>query len=124
MKIAIPTKNKAVDDHFGHCEAYTIVSLDEKQIITATEILPAPQGCGCKSNIASVLQEKGVGLMLAGNMGTDALNVLSKHGIKVYRGCSGDITQLLETFLKGKIADSGEGCQHHNEPGAEHTCAH
>ena len=27
-KIALPTRNGAVDDHFGHCECYTIFTLD------------------------------------------------------------------------------------------------
>jgi predicted Fe-Mo cluster-binding NifX family protein len=113
MKIAVPTRANNVDDHFGHCEAYTVFNIDENKKIISSEILPSPQGCGCKSNIASVLQEIGVSVMLAGNMGNGALNVLQSHGIDVYRGCTGDVHQLTETFLQGKIGDSGEGCQSH-----------
>ena len=28
MKVAVPTKNNVVDDHFGHCEAYAIFTVD------------------------------------------------------------------------------------------------
>ena len=124
MKVAVPTRGNKVDDHFGHCEAYTVFSIDENQKIISSELLPSPQGCGCKSNIASVLKEKGVSVMLAGNMGGGALNVLQNHGIQVFRGCSGDVNQLIETFLKGNIEDSGEGCHHHEEHGEGHVCNH
>ena len=124
MKVAIPTRGNVVDDHFGHCEAYTVFSIDENKKIIGSEMLPSPQGCGCKSDIASVLQQKGVSVMLAGNMGGGALNVLNSHGIDVYRGCSGDVRQLTEAFLLGIVADSGEGCHHHKEHGEEHQCNH
>ena len=91
MKIAIPTRGTTVDDHFGHCEFYTLFTVNEAKEIVDEETLPSPQGCGCKSNIASVLKEKGVTVMLAGSMGDGALNVLSNQGIQVLRGCKGDV---------------------------------
>ena len=64
--IAIPTRDGMVDDHFGHCAYYTVVTLDEQNQVVKQERLDSPEGCGCKSNIASVLQEMGITLMLAG----------------------------------------------------------
>jgi len=124
MKVAVPTRGNNVDDHFGHCEAYTIFTVDANNKIEKTELLPSPQGCGCKSNIASVLKEMGITVMLAGNMGGGALNVLNRHGIEVYRGCSGDVRKLAESYLEGKISDSGLGCSHHEHEGEEHQCSH
>lgn len=113
IKIAIPTKDTdKVDDHFGHCEAYTVISIDQNRI-KDSEILPSPQGCGCKSNIASVLKDKGVSVLLAGNMGQGALNVLNNHGIEVVRGCTGNINELVDSFISGQIKDSGFGCNSH-----------
>jgi predicted Fe-Mo cluster-binding NifX family protein len=117
MKIAVPTRGNQVDDHFGHCESYTIFTTNADKSIEKSEILKAPKGCGCKSNIASILKEKGVDTMLAGNMGNGALNVLNRHGIIVYRGCSGDVEQITQNFLQGKVDDSGLSCEHH-----EHNC--
>lgn len=121
MKIAIPTRGNNVDNHFGHCETYSIFTIGENNEIEYSEMLPAPQGCGCKSNIASVLEEKGVTVMLAGNMGAGALSILNKQGIKVYRGCEGSVAELVDNFLKEKIADSGESCNLHEEG---HSCEH
>ena len=61
--------------------------------------------------------------MLAGSMGDGALKVLSDQGIKVFRGCKGDVRKIAEVYLKGFILDSGIGCHHHHE-GGEHQCSH
>jgi predicted Fe-Mo cluster-binding NifX family protein len=122
MKIALPTRGTRIDDHFGHCEMYTVFTVSENREIVGTETIPSPQGCGCKSNIASVLQAQGVEVMLAGNMGAGALNVLSNHGIQVVRGCSGEVKTVAEAWLKGELADSGVGCSHTHADG--HVCNH
>ena len=82
-KIALPTRNGLIDDHFGHCEYYTILTVGQDNQILSSETIPSPQGCGCKSNIAGELENMGVSVMLAGNMGQGALNVLTTHHIKV-----------------------------------------
>jgi predicted Fe-Mo cluster-binding NifX family protein len=125
MKIAIPTSGNLVDNHFGHCEMYTIITTDDYHNITKTEILPSPQGCGCKSDIASVFKKIGVSFMLAGGIGEGAINVLGNHGISVIRGCSGDVKILAENYLKGNLFDSGVSCtSHEHHHGEEHTCNH
>lgn len=111
MKIAIPTKDNFVDNHFGHCAYYTLFTIEEGRVVSS-ETLPSPQGCGCKSNIASVLKEKGVSLMLAGNMGEGAKNKLAECDIEVIRGCSGHISALVALYLSGSLKDSGSACHH------------
>ncbi len=122
MKIAIPTRGNVVDDHFGHCEMYSVFTMKDGKI-EHSEILPSPQGCGCKSNIASILHEKGVSILLAGNMGEGAMNVLNAHHIEVVRGCSGDVRLVAEAYSNGSITDNGIGCNHHENNG-EHQCNH
>lgn len=114
MKIALPTRGNAIDDHFGQCETYTIFTIDENDQIAGKEIIPSVTGCGCKSGIAEVLKEKGVEIMLAGNMGEGALNVLKGHDIAVFRGCRGDVTDVTMSFLRGELNDSGESCGEHH----------
>ena len=113
-KLSIPTREGMVDDHFGHCAYYTVVTLDEHNEVIATERLDSPEGCGCKSNIASVMQEMGITIMLAGNMGMGAYNKLTAHGITVIRGCHGKVEDILEDYRNGKLTDSLEACDHHD----------
>ena len=114
MKIAIPTRNNMVDEHFGHCEYYTVVSLTTDNKIESKEILESPQGCGCKSNITAIFQEIGVKTMLAGNMGQGAINKITSAGIKVIRGCSGNVDQLIDNYLNNKLVDSNYVCDHNS----------
>lgn len=113
MKIALPSRQNNIDDHFGHCEYYTIFTIDNNNEIIAQEVIAAPAGCGCKSNIAHTLAEMGVVLMLAGNMGEGAVNVLSNSGIEVLRGCSGDVKEVTLKWLNGSLIDSGDSCHEH-----------
>lgn len=113
MKIAVPTRNGVVDSHFGHCEYYTVYTLDAEKNIISTERLDSPQGCGCKSGIAAVMQQMGITLMLAGNMGQGAFAKLAAHGISVVRGCEGDINDVVQSYINGTLTDSGDMCDHH-----------
>lgn len=121
MIIAIPTKENYVDDHFGHCAYYTFFHINSEKEVIKTETMEAPQGCGCKSGIAPILAEKGVKVMLAGNMGNGAVNVLNKSNIEVVRGCSGDVNKVIAAYLNGDIQDSGKVCDSHGE---DHVCSH
>ncbi len=119
MKIALPSYQNQIDEHFGHCEYFTVFTIDDQKKILSEEKIASPAGCGCKSNIAQVLAEKGVKLMLAGNMGQGAVNVLNGHGIDVLRGCSGDVKSVTESWLAGTLKDSGISCAEHG-----HECHH
>lgn len=120
MKIALPTHQNLIDSHFGHCEYFTVFTVDDnsKEIITQ-ETIASPAGCGCKSNIASILSDMGVTVMLAGNMGDGAVNVLSNAKIEVLRGCSGDVKEVTLRWLSGALVDSSGSCHEH-----DHECNH
>ena len=118
MKIALPSRDNLIDSHFGHCEYFTVYTINEEKIIQE-ETIPSPSGCGCKSDIASVLAENGVTLMLAGNMGDGAVTVLNNSGIEVIRGCSGSIKEVALAWISGTLTDSGDSCHEHG-----HECNH
>ena len=123
MKVAIPTHSGKVDDHFGHCEYFMVYTTNDNKEIIHEELVASPNGCGCKSDIVEKLSDIGVKVMLAGNIGGGAVNKLSSFGIAVVRGCSGDIKNVMNEWLKGNIKDTGELCQeheHHHGNGHNH----
>jgi len=128
MKIAVPvTELNQVDNHFGHCNFYDIFVVTDDNRITEWKRIPSLQGCGCKSNIAELLAADGVTTMLAGGIGTGAVNVLSNSGITVIRGCSGDSAELVKLYLLGLLTDSGKSCFHYENQSTEdgsHPCSH
>ncbi len=114
MKIAIPTKSDIVEDHFGHCEYYSVYETDNDKNIISKELFRTQGGCGCKSNIAGILDQMGVEVLLAGNMGQGAINMLHAHNIDVIRGCEGKADELVVSYLSGKLDDKDIVCEHHN----------
>lgn len=113
-KIAVPiTKAGQVDNHFGHCEYYSIFSISDKNEILSEELMKSANGCGCKSGISKTLAQNGVTLMLAGGIGGGAIQVLNHSGIEVIRGCAGDSKEIVLRYLSGLITDNGITCDHH-----------
>ena len=118
-KVAVPTRNGEVDAHFGHCEYFTVFELEGSKVKSEKRV-DSPDGCGCKSDIASVLAKDGVTMMLAGNMGEGAVRILKSNGIDVVRGASGKARDVVDAWLAGSVKDSGEGCKEQGD----HDCAH
>lgn len=127
VKIAVPSNNGLVDDHFGHCKEFLVFKAEGSKLY-ADGSIPSLEGCGCKSGIASVLAAAGVTHLVGGNMGEGALRVLSSHGITVIRGASGDAAKAAAAFLDGALSDSGQGCAGHDaaqgSASPNHNCAH
>lgn len=113
MIFAIPTRDGMVDSHFGHCAYYTVIETNDEKEIVKTYTLDSPEGCGCKSNIAYQMQEMGITVMLAGNIGQGAFNKLGSCDIEVIKGCSGEVMQLAKDYLAGNVIDNPQVCEHH-----------
>jgi predicted Fe-Mo cluster-binding NifX family protein len=109
MKIALPTANRQIDDHFGHCAYYTVYTVNDNKEITAMDVVQSPGGCGCKSNIVHTLADMGVKVMLAGNMGDGALNVLASRGIEVIRGVPVTLRVLQRATLREPLKIQAKG---------------
>lgn len=121
-RIAVPiTKENKVANHFGRCEFYEIYTFSNTNEIIDVQLLESESGCGCKSNIASVLAKSGVKYMLSGNIGDKAKNKLNSEGIDVIRGCLGSSSEAILQFVENKIKDNGISCIQH-EKGHKHEC--
>ena len=113
MKIAMPVYQGNVDPHFGHAEEYRIFTISPGNQILNSELIQPEQGCGCKSGIASVLAERGVTLLLAGNIGAGAIQHMYAQGVEVIRGCSGEAVSVVRAFLDGQVEDNKQTCHQH-----------
>lgn len=124
MKIAVPVKeNYEIDSHFGHCDFYQLFTITENNEILYIETTDAPEGCGCKSNMAEELERRGVRFLLAGGIGTGAINKLAAHNIQVIRNCEGNATEQVKRFLAGELKDGGATCtshEHGHDCGEQH----
>ena len=118
-KIAIPSRDGQVDEHFGHCGYFTVLTIGPDKAVVAEETFAPPAECGCKSNLVNDLLAMGVTALIAGNMGQGAADKLRRAGLTVVRGASGPVRAAAEAFLAGSLKDKDELCTAHG-----HECLH
>ncbi len=112
MKIAIPTADNRLCMHFGHCEKFVIVTVDEstKTIIGKEEAVPPPHEPGV---LPKWLHEKEVNLIIAGGMGMRAQQFFQQYGIQVVVGAPPEHPQaVIISWLKGELVTGSNACDH------------
>jgi ATP-binding protein involved in chromosome partitioning len=111
MKIAIPVANGQLCLHFGHCEQFAIVAVDEDRNITGTELLtPPPHEPGV---LPRWLSEQGANVIIAGGMGRRAQGLLAESGIEVVVGApAGEPEQVVAAYLEGTLEAGQNVCDH------------
>lgn len=115
MKIAIPTKGSMVDNHFGHCDFFTVFELNDRFEVISSEKMETTKECGCKSNLAGELAAKGIKLLLAGGIGEGAVRKLNEQKIEVIAGFSGEVADVLERWKHKDYQAGFTICtEHHN----------
>lgn len=98
--------------HFGHCEKFVIVDVDEttKMITSKEEVVPPPHEPGL---LPKWLHEKGVTAIIASGMGTRAQQFFQQYGIEVVVGAPPDHPQtVILSWLKGELKTGGNVCDH------------
>ena len=104
MKIAIsaagPTLNGEVDPRFGRCQ-YFIIADTENTEFEAIDNANAMSSGGAGISAAQMIAGKGVEVVLTGNCGPNAYQVLSPAGIKVITGVSGKVKDVIAEYKIG-----------------------
>ena len=116
--IAIPSENPGGLDaglgaHFGHCDLYTLVTLDGDKVAEVRLLpnMPHQQG-GCMAPVQH-LAVNGVNQLIAGGMGLRPLMGFNQVGIEVYYGGSvRTVREAVEAMLAGQLPQFKQ----------EHTC--
>lgn len=112
MKFAIPTAQGKLCQHFGHCEKFVFIEVDEnkKEITNKEEITPPEHVPGI---IPPWVAEQGATIVLAGGMGARAIGLFDEQGIKVVVGCQADIPEkLVNDYLNDKLVAGTNACDH------------
>ena len=116
--IAIPSAHPggleaALGAHFGHCELYTLVSVENGKVkdVGVVPNVPHQQG-GCMAPV-NYLSSKGVKKLIAGGMGLRPLMGFNQVGIEVYFGGEAQtVGEAVKAILEGKLPQFSQ----------EHTC--
>lgn len=116
VKIAIPTEGENVSSHFGKCENFTIVEIENSKITSRKNISTEGNQHGL---LPAFLVSHGVDIVIAGGMGEGARNNLISNNIEIFSGVSGNIEEAVNKFLAGTLESTDSGCSGH-----DHTHGH
>ncbi len=133
MLIAIPSNKPGgldarVSPHFGRCDIFTLVKVDDDQIGEVTTLDNAHEPGACGGTVAR-LQEAGVTAVVAGHMGMRPMQGLVAAGMGVHAaGEAESVREAVQGFIEGVCPEMGEehSCSHHGH-GHEHGhegCGH
>jgi len=109
MKIAIATDGTQVAHHFGRCESYTIVEIENNEVLKKSIIDNPGHEPGF---LPKFLSEKGVNCILTGGMGPKAINLFREKNVEPVIGVYGSIDKVIEDFLNNKLEIGDSKCDH------------
>ena len=112
MKIAIPMADGRLCMHFGHCERFAVLDVDEagKRILGTQMLTPPPHEPGV---LPAWLHKEGANVIIAGGMGARAQALFAQNGIKVLVGAPAETPEtLVNAFLAGTLVSGQNVCDH------------
>ncbi len=110
LRIAVPTADGTLCQHFGHCERFVLVDVTGSEIQNRTEVTPPPHEPGL---LPRWLADQGVRLVIAGGMGQRAITLFQERGIEVVTGAPAeDPYTLVRHYLKGTLVCGANVCDH------------
>lgn len=120
MKIAIPLAEGKLCTHFGHCEQFAIVTVENGKIVKQETLTPPPHAPGV---IPNWVADQGCTDMIVGGMGEAAQAILQQRGVKITCGAPSDTPEtLVSLYLSGELAVSGNACDHSHDDHHGHGC--
>jgi predicted Fe-Mo cluster-binding NifX family protein len=112
MKYAVPITGGVVSPHFGHCEHFALIDVDEiRKVVLKKELVPSP---GHQPGLLPEwLAEKEVSVVLAGGMGSRAQSLFQQNRIGVIIGImEGDPEKAVLSHLNGMLTTGDNICDH------------
>ena len=107
MHLAIAVTNNMVAEHFGHAQKFVIFHIEHAKVVGKEELINPPHQ---KNFLPGFLKESKVDILIAGGIGSMAVKGLEANQIKVYCGVSGNLDEVINTYLDGKLISSNEVC--------------
>lgn len=107
--VALPTvapggMDASLDAHFGHCDLYTVVEIENGKVkdVRTLPNVPHQQG-GCMAPVNHLAQND-VKVLIAGGMGMRPLMGFNQVGIDVYHGNgSATVSAAIQAFIEGSL---------------------
>jgi len=108
--IAVPTSNGLLDGHFGHCQQFAMVKVEEHTIKEISYVDAPPHQPGL---LPPWLAERGATDIIAGGMGQRAIALFNERGVNVFVGAPALAPEeIVQGFLQETLRFSANYCDH------------
>ena len=112
MRYAVPVSDNRVSQHFGHCEHFALIDVDEKTKKIIKKVMVTSPGHE-PGLLPGWLAERGVSFVIAGGMGSRAQSLFQQNRIAVIIGAmETDPEKAVLSYLNGQLATSENICDH------------
>jgi Mrp family chromosome partitioning ATPase/predicted Fe-Mo cluster-binding NifX family protein len=107
---AIPLAQGSLCNHFGHCEQFALIQVEEGKIVDKQLLTPPPHEPGL---LPRWLSEKGATVIIAGGMGVRAQDLFAEQRIEVVVGAPvAGPEELVHQYLSRSLATGPNVCDH------------
>lgn len=111
MKLAVTVKSDnldaEIDPRFGRCQTFLIVDTETMEYKAVSNASASASG-GAGIAAGQTVIDEGVQVVLTGNVGPKAYQVLAKAGIHIFPGVSGKALNAIEEYKKGSMQATSE----------------
>ncbi len=110
MKFATPLAEGKLTAHFGHCQEFAIVEVEDNEIKNKETLVPPPHEPGV---LPKWLHDLGTNVIIAGGMGAMAQKLFVQNDIKVIVGASAlTPEELVKQYLDNALTTGENLCDH------------
>jgi ATP-binding protein involved in chromosome partitioning len=110
LKVAVPLAEGVLCNHFGHCEQFAVIQVQEGLMGEKEFHTPPPHEPGV---LPRWLGDLGVNLIIAGGMGQRAQGLFAEQGITVITGAPNlEPEVLVHHYLSGNLFTGPNVCDH------------
>ena len=111
MKIALPLAEGSLAMHFGHCDQFAVIEVNERgTVLSREDKTPPPHEPGV---LPAWLHEFGVTHVIAGGMGGYAQDLFRQNGILVIVGAQlKPPEELASDCARGLLENGDNTCSH------------
>jgi predicted Fe-Mo cluster-binding NifX family protein len=105
-----PNLSDTISEHFGHCNYYVGVEIDENSTFKLAFSIPNHGHSGCMEPVLN-MKEREVTEMIVRGVGGRPYMGFIQLGIKMCKGINGTLKENIETYLEGNLQSlKGPAC--------------
>lgn len=118
IKVAIPTENGMLCQHFGHAPQFTFFDIENSKVV-GKELKDSPEHE--PGTFPKFISANNANVLIAGGLGSGAIQYLEQEGIEIKMGAPFlPVDELIQMYLQNSLTFNGQPCEgQHKE---NHSC--